>query len=280
MSSETHRMTPTLTVLAGRRRSVATLLLLHDLWEQAATRSAFKGVVCRSEWNLVRIREWSRRFGSGLVRKIAGELRLGGQHTEAEQQLLWDRYRAAGLTERSIAIFCQRRGIPFRIVSDLESSQSLTTICSLGTNTAIYSGAGILRKPLLDCFEHGVLNLHCGPLPAVRGMNGVEWSLYLGLPAAVTLHHIDTGIDTGPILAERLVPIESGDTLSHVRGRAILTGLDLLRDSLPQLDRMKPRPNPTAEGRQYFQMTERLQAIAARRMSQSTTMQHPATRAA
>lgn len=257
-------MTQTFTVLAGRRRSVATLLLLHDLWESAP--QSLAGVVCRSEWNVARLREWSRRFGRGLFRKIAGELRLGGVTVEAEQQLLWDRYHQVGLTETSIATFCQRRGIPFRIVADLEQPKSLATIRELGATTAVYSGAGILRKSLLDLFTRGVLNLHCGPLPAVRGMNGVEWSLYLGVPPVVTLHHIDTGIDTGPILAERVVPIAADESLSHVRGRAILTGLDLLRDSLPNLDRIPLRTNPAAAGRQYFQMTARLQQIAARRL--------------
>jgi hypothetical protein len=260
-------MTQEFVVLAGRRRSLATLLMLHEVWELASPSVRLRGVVCRSEWNIARMRDWSRRFGGGVVRKIAGELGLAGKQTDVEQQLLWDRLRETSLQERSIPAFCQRRGIPFQVVADLERPASLTAIRELGADTAIYSGAGILRKPLLECFPQGVLNLHCGPLPAVRGMNGVEWSLFLGLPPKVTLHHIDTGIDTGPILADRLVPVRPDDTLGHVRGRAILTGLELLRDSLPRLDQLAPQPNPAPAGKQYFQMTARLQQIASRRIA-------------
>lgn len=270
-------MTPTFTVLAGRRRSVATLLMLDDVWQTAPQQLA--GVICRSEWTLARMREWSRRFGSGVFRKIAGELR-GGAQADAEQQLLWDRYRERGLTDRSVIAFCRRRGIRCHVVSDLEQPSNLAMIRSLGGTTGLYSGAGILRKPLLECFAAGVLNLHCGPLPAVRGMNGIEWSLYLGLEPHVTLHHIDTGIDTGPILTDRAVPILTGDSLSHIRGRAILTGLDLLRDCLPRIDQLPRQANPVAAGRQYFQMTPRVQQVAMKRLAELVMRSSSLSRAA
>jgi len=253
-------------VLAGRRRSLATLLLLRELWALHPQHIHLQGVACRSEWSTARIREWSRRFGNGMWRKVAGELGLTGGDADPEQQQLREQLKRIGQPECSIAEFCGERGIPFRMVRDLEQPASLAAVRAFDATQAVYSGAGILRKGLLDCFPDGVLNLHCGPLPAVRGMNGVEWSLFLGLPPMVTLHYIDCGIDTGPILAERRIPLLRSDTLAHVRGRSIITGIELLRDVLPKLHDVSPRANPSASGRQYFQMTDSLKAIASERL--------------
>ncbi len=48
----------------------------------------------------------------------------------------------------------------------------------------------------------GILNVHLGLLPEVRGMSSPEWSLLQGVPLGITFHYMDAGIDTGPVLQE------------------------------------------------------------------------------
>ena len=122
------------------------------------------------------------------------------------------------------------------------------------------AGAGILRNPLIESTRQGVLNLHCGPLPHIRGMNATEWSLFLGLVPEVTLHQIDAGIDTGRIIDSRVVPIQRGEALGRIRASVVMAGLDLLIDTLPTIEESAGRHNPIAIGRQYYAMEGSIKA--------------------
>ena len=52
-------------------------------------------------------------------------------------------------------------------------------------------------KALLDVPRLGVLNIHLGLLPEIRGMSSPEWSLLNRVPVGITIHYMDAGIDTG-----------------------------------------------------------------------------------
>lgn len=57
----------------------------------------------------------------------------------------------------------------------------------------------IIRQAQIDGYRQ-VLNLHFGPLPELRGCFPTKWAIINDEPAGVTLHHIDAGIDTGPVV--------------------------------------------------------------------------------
>ena len=57
-----------------------------------------------------------------------------------------------------------------------------------------------LRQEEWECFPDGILNLHTGYLPWNKGAYPNVWPILDGSPAGVTLHRVDAGIDTGPIL--------------------------------------------------------------------------------
>lgn len=67
----------------------------------------------------------------------------------------------------------------------------------------------LIKIPKIDC-----INIHNAPLPRYRGMLPNFWQLYFGeKEAGITIHRIDTGIDTGDIITQHFVPIEPDETL-------------------------------------------------------------------
>ena len=64
-------------------------------------------------------------------------------------------------------------------------------------------GTGILREPLLSAFDGRIINIHLGLSPYYRGAGTNFWPLVNREPEYVgaTIHYLDAGIDTGPILA-------------------------------------------------------------------------------
>lgn len=89
-----------------------------------------------------------------------------------------------------------------------------------------------------------VLNLHLGKLPEYRGMRPVNWALKNGEAiAGVTLHEVEPGIDTGPIVAQSTFSIwPEFDEVRDVYGRAVKAAERILWDTLPIVDRIKAEP--------------------------------------
>jgi methionyl-tRNA formyltransferase len=83
----------------------------------------------------------------------------------------------------------------------------------------------------------GALNVHPSLLPRHRGTAPLIWALVEGdAHTGVTVHHIDAGVDTGPVVAQRLLPIHPRDTgyVLHRKAAALVRAMvaDLLRSYL------------------------------------------------
>lgn len=98
-----------------------------------------------------------------------------------------------------------------------------------------------------------VLNLHLGKLPEYRGMRPVNWALKNGESVAgVTLHEVDPGIDTGPIVAQTTFSIwPDFDEVRDVYGRAVRAGEQILRDVLPIVHRIDAVPQDESRAGYY-----------------------------
>ncbi|MCC6644744.1 MAG: phosphoribosylglycinamide formyltransferase [Polyangiaceae bacterium] len=83
--------------------------------------------------------------------------------------------------------------------------------------------AGYMRlvtRTLLDAFPDRVVNVHPALLPAFPGTDGLGDALAHGATiAGTTVHLVDAGVDTGPILAQAAVPIVDGDTKATLAAR-------------------------------------------------------------
>ena len=78
----------------------------------------------------------------------------------------------------------------------------------------------IVREPLLSAFEGRILNVHPSLLPKYPGLRAIERAIEAGdSVAGCTIHLIDSGMDTGEILRQEEVPVESGDTPEVLQAR-------------------------------------------------------------
>ena len=83
--------------------------------------------------------------------------------------------------------------------------------------------AGFLRlvkRPLLDAFPSRILNIHPSLLPAFPGLESWKQALEAGASeAGCTVHYVDDGMDTGPIILQEAVQILPGDTAESLHAR-------------------------------------------------------------
>jgi phosphoribosylglycinamide formyltransferase 1 len=78
----------------------------------------------------------------------------------------------------------------------------------------------LLTPSFLGRFPERVVNVHPAPLPEFPGAHPLEDLLDAGAQeAAATVHFVDAGIDTGPVIASEPVPVLAGDTVEALRER-------------------------------------------------------------
>jgi phosphoribosylglycinamide formyltransferase 1 len=87
--------------------------------------------------------------------------------------------------------------------------------------------AGFMRlakQPLLDEFPRRILNIHPSLLPAFPGLESWKQALEAGVgETGCTVHYVDDGMDTGPVILQESVPVLPGDTPEslHTRIQAV-----------------------------------------------------------
>ncbi len=76
----------------------------------------------------------------------------------------------------------------------------------------------IVRKPLIDAFPNRIMNIHPALLPSFPGLHGQKQASDYGVRiSGCTVHFVDEGMDTGPVIIQAAVPVspdDTGDTLS------------------------------------------------------------------
>jgi methionyl-tRNA formyltransferase len=124
-------------------------------------------------------------------------------------------------------------------------------IREIGADVMVVVAYGqILPASLLTAPRLGTLNVHASLLPRHRGAAPVEWSILRGdTETGVTIMQMDAGVDTGPILAQTLVPLAADATAGPLEAQLAELGARLMIETLDKLEAgaIRPVPQP-AEG--------------------------------
>lgn len=133
-----------------------------------------------------------------------------------------DRKKAAALG------FADERGIPTRLVSlgkgddrNLWNEALAETVASLNPDLIVLAGfMRVLGAPLLERFPGRIINVHPALLPSFPGHSGPQDALDGGVRiSGCTVHIVDAGVDTGPIIAQAAVPVLDGDSAESLHAR-------------------------------------------------------------
>jgi formyltetrahydrofolate-dependent phosphoribosylglycinamide formyltransferase len=94
----------------------------------------------------------------------------------------------------------------------------------------------LLTAPFLERFPRRILNVHPSLLPAFPGAHAVRDALAAGVAVTgSTVHLVDAGVDTGPVLAQREVPVLSGDDEDRLHERIKAVERTLLVETVARL---------------------------------------------
>ncbi len=104
-----------------------------------------------------------------------------------------------------------------------EEAQEETALRLKEAGVELVCLAGFLRlvkRPLLDAFPDRIINIHPSLLPAFPGLESWKQALAAGVPeTGCTVHYVDDGMDTGPVIVQESVPVLAGDTAESLHAR-------------------------------------------------------------
>lgn len=144
-------------------------------------------------------------------------------------------------------------------VNNLNDFETLAKIRALSPKAVFVASTGMLRKPLLEACACPVVNYHSGVNPAYRGINGGYFALANGEPEhfGVTLHLVDLGVDTGPILATNRIPVAANDNMQTYMTLMAAKSQDLVVETMVRVlaGEAKPLPPSTLASNQYYAPT-------------------------
>lgn len=133
-----------------------------------------------------------------------------------------DREKAAALDlarERDVPV----RVVPLRKGDDRARWNELlaSEVASFEPDLVVLAGfMRVLGPPLLDRFPGRIINVHPALLPSFPGHNGPQDALDGGVRiSGCTVHVVDSGVDSGPIIAQAAVPVVPGDTAQSLHAR-------------------------------------------------------------
>jgi len=106
-----------------------------------------------------------------------------------------------------------------------ESSARMAQLCAArGVGLVCLAGfMRIVKGELMTAYRGRMLNIHPALLPSFRGLDGQSQALEYGVRwSGCTVHLVDEGVDTGPIIIQRVVPVRDDDTVESLSERILV----------------------------------------------------------
>lgn len=158
--------------------------------------------------------------------------------------------RPAGRGQKPVAGPVKRlarsRGIEVRQPTTLASPELLQELRAVDPQVLVVAAYGLLLPaPVLELAPHGALNIHASLLPRWRGAAPIQRALLAGdRETGVTIMRMDAGLDTGPVLARRIVAIQADDDAGTLHDKLADTGTEAMLETLQRLERGEVRAIP------------------------------------
>lgn len=131
---------------------------------------------------------------------------------------------------------CRALGFAFHECEhdDVERITSLRD--EAGFRLGVISGARIIKRPVIELFDEGILNIHPGKLPETAGLDLFFYTIIKGAPMGVTAHYIDPRVDAGDELFFEETPLGPDDTIEAVQSNNYQSQIRALRRFILERD--------------------------------------------
>ncbi len=189
------------------------------------------------------------------------------------------RLQASPVKQRALAL-----GLPVAQPRTLRDADAHALLAAVGADAMIVAAYGLILPPeVLAIPRLGCINIHASLLPRWRGAAPIQRAIEAGdTQTGITIMRMDAGLDTGPMLLERALPIGPDETGGQLHDRLAALGATLIVEALDGLaaGRLNARPQP-ADGATYATKIGKADAVidwTQRRTSRTPSSSSASTR--
>ena len=152
--------------------------------------------------------------------------------------------------------------VPVHEVADFHSAASIALLREARADLGVVLGTNILKESVFKVPRLGSINLHQGLAPYYRGCPAVFWELFNAeREVGLTVHFVETKVDTGEIVLQRVVPLEYDYSygvdferfIDDYRAGLVGRCAQLVADAVKAIadGTATPRPQDTSLGKRY-----------------------------
>jgi methionyl-tRNA formyltransferase len=154
--------------------------------------------------------------------------------------------RGRTLVPPPVKLQAQKLGLQVIQPESLRSPDAMAQLKSWGPDVIVVAAFGKILKPdVLSLPRLGCLNLHASLLPRHRGAAPIPAAILAGdSETGISLMRMDAGLDTGPVLAQKRIPIERADTAESLGRKLSELAAGTLEEFFPVYIREELIPIP------------------------------------
>ena len=134
--------------------------------------------------------------------------------------------------------FAKKHGIPVAKVRNINRPEALEILREARIDWLFIIGwSQIAKDELLSIPQQGVLGMHPTLLPVGRGRAAIPWAILKGLDrTGVTMFKLDSGVDTGPLLAQKEIALDDTIDAAALYRQVDRAHVELMREAFPLLE--------------------------------------------
>ena len=172
--------------------------------------------------------------------------------------------RGMKLSPSAVKQLALARGIEVDQPEKLRTDAQRARLFACAPDVLVVAAYGLILPPaVLELPRLGCINIHASLLPRWRGAAPIHRALEAGdSETGITIMQMDAGLDTGPMLLKRSLPILPDDTTASLHDRLAVLGGECIVEALSALqgEGLRPTPQPT-EGVSYAAKIARAEAF-------------------
>jgi len=183
-------------------------------------------------------------FAVPVLRALASTYKIAGVVTQPDRPS----GRHMALTPPAVKFAADELHLPVIQPRRLRTPETMQQLNEWNPDLIVVAAFGqILRPSVLNLPKYGCINVHASLLPRHRGAAPIQAAILAGdSETGITIMKMDPGLDTGPILRQRAIPIGPQDTGGSLFEKLSQLSSELLLETLPDfiLGKLMPQPQP------------------------------------
>ena len=151
--------------------------------------------------------------------------------------------RGLKLTQSAVSESAARLGLRAEKFPSVKGADAQQALRAAGADVMVVAAYGlILPRAVLEMFPRGCINIHASLLPRWRGAAPIQRAILAGDErTGVCIMQMEEGLDTGPVVLERAIPIEPVDTTATLTAKLAHLGAEAIVEALRAPDTWTPR---------------------------------------